>query len=97
MKRFTTLFLAAILGSICTLGVVEFFKKDTVTLGYTAQMPVAQVAYTTDENGRTIPLDFTAIAAQVTPAVVHIKSTVDGRVQEFQGGDPLLRSCKRWN
>src|SRR5687768_42658 len=89
MKRFGTLFLAAILGSLCTLGVVEFYKKDTVTLGYTNQAPVSQVAYTTDENGRAIPLDFTAIAAQVTPAVVHIKSTQDGRVQEMPGNDPL--------
>lgn len=89
MKRFAALFFAAVLGSLCTLGVTELFKKDTVTLGYTAQAPVSQVAFTTDENGRTIPLDFTAIAAQVTPAVVHIKSTVDGRMQEFQGSDPL--------
>ncbi len=65
-----------------TLGVVEFYNKDTVTLGYTAEVPVSQVAFTKDENGRTIPLDFTAIAAQVTPAVVHIKSTQNGRVQE---------------
>lgn len=89
MKRFGTLFLAAVLGSLCTLGVVEVYHKDTVTLGYTAEAPVSQVAFTKDENGRTIPLDFTAIAAQVTPAVVHIKSTQDGRVQEMQSNDPL--------
>lgn len=90
MKRFATLFLAAILGSLCTVGVLEFYKKDTVTLAYTTQAPVSQVAYTTDENGRTIPLDFTAVAAQVTPAVVHIKSTQNGRAQEeAQGSDPF--------
>src|SRR5688572_3433969 len=90
MKRFGTLFLAAILGSLCTVGVFEFYKKDAVTLAYTTQAPVSQVAFTTDENGRSIPLDFTAIAAQVTPAVVHIKSTQDGRTQEQpQGMDPL--------
>src|SRR5688572_30561441 len=90
MKRFGTLFLAAVLGSLCTVGVFEFYKKDAVTLAYTAQAPVSQVAYTTDENGHTIPLDFTAIAAQVTPAVVHIKSTQDGRTQEQeQGADPF--------
>jgi len=89
MKRFGTLFMAAILGSLCTLGVVEFYKKDTVTLGYTTQAPVSQVAYTADKNGQPIPLDFTAIAAQVTPTVVHIKSTQDGRAQEIQGNDPL--------
>ncbi len=90
MKRFGTLFLAAILGSLCTVGVLEFYKKDTVTLGYTTQPPVSQVSYTTDENGRTIPLDFTAIAGQVTPAVVHIKSTQNGRMQQQgQGVDPF--------
>lgn len=89
MKRFGTLFLAAILGSLCTIGVFEVYKKDSVSLAYTTQAPVSQVAYTTDENGRTIPLDFTAVAAQVTPAVVHIKSTQDGRMQEIQGSDPF--------
>lgn len=89
MKRFGTLFLAAILGSLCTIGVFEVYKKDPVALAYSAQAPVSSVAYTTDENGRTIPLDFTAIAAQVTPAVVHIKSTQNGRTQDAQGGDPF--------
>ena len=89
MKRFGTLFLAAVLGSLCTLGVVEFSRKDTVTLGYTNQAPVSQVAYTTDKEGHTIPLDFTAIAAQVTPAVVHIKSTQNARTQQGQGSDPF--------
>ncbi len=90
MKRFATLFLAAILGSLCTVGVFEFYKKDTVTLAYTTQPAVSQVAYTTDENGRTIPLDFTAIAEQVTPAVVHIKSTQNGRTHEQgQDADPF--------
>ncbi len=88
MKRFGTLFLAAILGSLCTIGVVEFFKKDAVKLTYAMQAPVSQVSYTTDESGTTIPLDFTAVAAQVTPAVVHIKSTQSGRAQD-QGIDPL--------
>ncbi len=90
MKRFGTLFLAAVLGSLCTVGVFEFYKKDTVTLVYTTQPSISQVAYTNDENGRTIPLDFTAIAEQVTPAVVHIKSTQNGRTQEqSQGTDPF--------
>src|SRR5688572_12509711 len=89
MKRFGTLFLAAVLGSLCTIGVFEVYKKDSVSLAYTTQSPVSQVTYTTDENGREIPLDFTAIAAQVTPAVVHIKSTQEGRAQESQGGDPF--------
>lgn len=88
MKRFGTLLLAAILGSLFTFGVIELTKKDDVVLGYTAQAPVSQVTYTTDENGRIIPMDFTAIAAQVTPAVVYIKSTQSGRNQT-QNIDPF--------
>jgi Do/DeqQ family serine protease len=75
MRQFGKLFLAAILGSVCTVGVLQFIQKDNVTIGYTVQAPVSKVNYTKDENGRTVPLDFTAIAEQVTPAVVFIKST----------------------
>jgi serine protease Do len=90
MKRFGALFLAAMLGSLFTIGVFEFYKKDPVTLAYTAQSPISQVSYTKDENGRTVPVDFAAIAEQVTPAVVYIKSTQDGRAQDKrQGNDPF--------
>lgn len=74
MKRFATFFLAAILGSLCTIGAVEYFKKDEVALSYITQAPVQSVSYTHDENGREIPLDFTAIAERATPAVVFIRS-----------------------
>jgi serine protease Do len=75
MKQFGKLFLAAVLGSVCTVGAFQYLKEETVTLGYSVQAPVSNVTFTKDENGRTIPLDFTAIAEQVTPAVVHIKSS----------------------
>ena len=75
MKRFATFFMAAILGSLCTIGAVEYFKKDNkVALSYMAETPIQHVSYTEDENGREIPLDFTAIAEKATPAVVYIKS-----------------------
>jgi serine protease Do len=74
MKRFATFFMAAILGSLCTIGAVEYFKKDEIALSYMSQTPVQQVSYTHDEAGREIPLDFTAIAEKATPAVVFIKS-----------------------
>jgi serine protease Do len=90
MKRFGTLFLAAILGSLSTIGVFEYLEKDSVTLSYASQAPVSQVTYTKDENGRTIPIDFTDVSAQVTPAVVFIKSTQSGRTQsEMQIPDPF--------
>lgn len=75
MKRFATFFMAAILGSLCTIGAVEYFKKDEVALAYMAETPVQKVSYTHDETGREVPLDFTAIAEAATPAVVYIKST----------------------
>lgn len=74
MKRFATFFMAAILGSLCTIGAVEYFKKDEVALSYMAETPVQKVSYTHDETGREVPLDFTAIAEKATPAVVFIKS-----------------------
>lgn len=79
MKRFAAFFLAAVLGSLCTIGAVEYFKKDEVALSYITQSPVQKVSYAHDENGREIPLDFTAIAEKATPAVVFIKSTQQNR------------------
>lgn len=75
MKRFAAIFLAAVLGSVCTIGGYEYFKKDDVALSYITQAPVSSVSYVKDENGREIPMDFTAIAEKATPAVVFIKST----------------------
>jgi Do/DeqQ family serine protease len=75
MKRFATFFMAAMLGSLCTIGAVEYFKKDEVALSYVAETPVQHVSYTHDETGREVPLNFTAIAEKATPAVVFIRST----------------------
>ncbi len=82
MKRFATFFMAAILGSLCTIGAVEYFKKDEVALSYMAETPAQHVSYTHDETGREIPLDFTAIAEKATPAVVFIKSTQSTRARQ---------------
>lgn len=81
MKKFASLFLAAVLGSICTVASFQFFdtEKNDVKLQFQNSTPVARVAYTVNENGQTVPLDFTQIAEQVTPAVVHIQSTQDGQ------------------
>lgn len=84
MKRFATFFMAAILGSLCTIGAVEYFKKDEVALSYVAETPVQHVSYTHDETGREIPLDFTAIAEKATPAVVFIKNTQQNRRNDQQ-------------
>jgi serine protease Do len=76
MKQLGSLILAAILGSAITLATFTWFTKQKSSGVLTAnQAPVAQVAYTVNDKGETVPLDFTATAEKVTKAVVHIKST----------------------
>jgi S1-C subfamily serine protease len=49
------------------------------------------VAYHVKENGEVVPLDFTETAERVTKAVVHIKSTSEGRKlnRESNPNDPF--------
>ncbi len=83
MRRFSSLLLAAVLGSVITVGSYQWFDNDEkVKLEYVANLPTSQVAYTVDDNGKAVPLDFTAAAEKVMPAVVHIRSTSDGPRQE---------------
>src|SRR5690606_15775540 len=74
MRRFSSLLLAAVLGSVITVASYRWLDddKDKVRLEYVANIPTAKVAYTTDENGKAVPLDFTAAAEKVMPSVVHI-------------------------
>ena len=81
MKRFGTLFLAAVLGSVSTIATFEWIDKDDnkgANVEYLAGAPASKVAYKVDENGEVVPLDFTTAAEKVMPAVVHIRSTQDG-------------------
>lgn len=76
MKQFGALTMAAMLGSILTLVAYNWLNdgdKKSINLG--TQTPVANVAYTLNEKGEAIPLDFTGTAEKVTKAVVHIRST----------------------
>jgi serine protease Do len=83
MKRFASLFFAAVLGSACTFTAVEFLKKDDpkIKLEYLNGVPASKVAYKVDEKGNVVPLDFTTAAEKVMPAVVNIKSTTEYRTQ----------------
>jgi Do/DeqQ family serine protease len=75
MKRFATLFLAAILGSLLTLGGYEYFKKDEgVKIQYVAESPISKVNYLNGASSE-VPTSFADVAEKVTPAVVHIRST----------------------
>jgi serine protease Do len=78
MKRFASLFLAAVLGSASTIATYQWLEKDnSVKLDYLA-VPTSKVAYKVNENGEAVPLDFTKTAELVTPAVVFIRSTQEG-------------------
>ncbi len=86
MKNFGSLFLAAVLGSFCTLAAFQFLdkKEDGVKLEYVSGTPSTNVAYSLNENGQAVPLDFTGAAEKVMPAVVYIQSTQDGGSGEEQ-------------
>jgi serine protease Do len=78
MKRFGSLLLAAVLGSVITIVATQSFLKQEaqgVKIEHVNGLPVSQVAYTTNEKGEVVPLDFTGTAEKVTQAVVHIRST----------------------
>jgi serine protease Do len=75
MRNFSSLFLAAVLGSVCTVASYQFLDEDgeKVILQHVTNTPTAKVAYRAD--GTVAPLDFTVAAEKVMPAVVHIRST----------------------
>jgi serine protease Do len=84
MKRFVSLFFAAVLGSICTLTAVHYLddEKSGVKLEYLNGVPASKIAYKVNEKGEVIPLDFTTAAEKVMPAVVHIRSTQEGNTSQ---------------
>lgn len=85
MKQFGSIFFAAVLGSICTITAYQWLGKDDLaTAQQTATAPITRVAYSVNEKGETIPLDFTVTAEKVTKAVVHIKSTQKENTRQSQ-------------
>lgn len=91
MKRFASFVLAAILGSMITLAAYEWLgNKENVKLDFNSSVPTSKVALSVNEKGEVIPLDFTATAEKVTPAVVHIRSTQSqSRTEESQYYNPF--------
>lgn len=84
MKKTVTLILSAILGSAITIGSFLLFdinNRNTVKVEHISGIPAVGAAYTVNDEGDIIPLEFTDVAAEVMPAVVHIKSTQVRRVQ----------------
>ncbi|MFW5645393.1 MAG: Do family serine endopeptidase [Bacteroidota bacterium] len=78
MKKFGSLILAAVIGSALTTGVFSVigpgFEKS-VQIEHVSDTPVVEAAYTLNEDGEIVPLEFTDVSKKVMPAVVHIKST----------------------
>ena len=71
--------LIALIISVGTLFTYEWVKHENtdpvIKVEHVTATPAAATLFTKDENGEVIPLDFTEVAAKVTDAVVHIKST----------------------
>ena len=91
MKRFGSLFLAAVLGSVVTLVSNQWVENDDpgAKVEYvSSNVPTSKVAYGVDENGQIAPLDFTVAAEKVMPAVVFIRSTQEGVKQ-------IMKKCSR--
>jgi Do/DeqQ family serine protease len=78
MKRFGSILLAAVLGSVITIVASQWLVKDQqqgVRIEHISGVPTSQVGYQVNGQGQLVPLDFTGTAEQVTKAVVHIRST----------------------
>lgn len=90
MKNLPALFVAAILGSLITLGAYKGLGLDKKVITFQEE-PAVQTVFTnatapantaipqpskTNRTHSATPVDFRAAAAKTTPAVVHIKSTV---------------------
>ena len=94
MKQFGQLLLAAVMGSALTFTVYKFSgneDKSGVKIEHISGTPTSSVAYTVNGNGQLEPLDFTVTAEKVTAAVVHIRSTSEGRAgaEQVPSDDPM--------
>lgn len=91
MSKFFQLVVAAIIGSVITLAANQWFGNENarVKIEHIAGVPASAVAYSVNENGEAVPLDFTGTADKVTQAVVHIRSTQEGLSASRGSRDPL--------
>jgi serine protease Do len=93
LKKFGTLILAAIIGSALTIGTFQIFSDGhKISIEHISGTPVTGAAYTVNENGEVVPLEFTDVADKVMDAVVHIKSTEISESPSYgswEGSDPF--------
>lgn len=86
MKKFGLLIISAVIGSALTISSFKLFENNNgraVKIEHISGSPVVGAAYTVNENGEIVPLEFTDVAKKVMPAVVHIKSTQVQNVSNF--------------
>jgi Do/DeqQ family serine protease len=87
MKKFGSILLAAVIGSALTIGTFLLLGREpanSVKIEHISGSPVVGAAYTVNKDGEIVPLEFTKIAKNVMPAVVHIKSTQLQNVKNYQ-------------
>ena len=91
MRKFASLFMAAVLGSVCTVATFQWVDKRENGVKLEYMVPTSNVSYKTNANSVAIGPDFTATAEKVTPSVVYIRSTQEaGRQEEAsQSIDPF--------
>ncbi|UII28069.1 Do family serine endopeptidase [Fulvivirga maritima] len=81
MKKFSALIMAAVLGSALTIGSIQVFdlgNGKTITVEHVDGTPAVKTAYSTNEAGELVALDFSAAAEKTMDAVVNIRSTSTG-------------------
>lgn len=88
-RKFGILILAAMIGSGFTIATFLMMGngKKSIQIEHLSSTPVVGAAYTVNEEGEVVPLEFTDVAKNVTPAVVHIKSTIVSRGQQYGYGE----------
>lgn len=94
MREFGKTVVAAVLGGAITFGASQAFNENDskIIIEKTPASFKNVAAYTTSPDG-TVQVDFSLAAAKVTPAVVHIKSTIKAgsRSGQAQAIPPQLR------
>ncbi|WP_016777594.1 Do family serine endopeptidase [Anaerophaga thermohalophila] len=87
MKRIASYIISGIIGGAIVTGsffLLGFNEKQPIKIEHVSGTPAVSAVFTTDKNGDIVPLNFTDVAKEVMPSVVHIKSTQIRNVQNYQ-------------
>ncbi len=89
MKRFGSLLLAAVLGSVVTLLSSQWIGGKGGPVYSSTPVPVSQVVYSDHPASSAALPDFTSIAEKATKSVVHIRSTSDRTISSSHEKEEL--------